>query len=200
MALPKPVSTSTEPNDNRAEEHEAQPLPTSMRNSPNYMPSYIPEGIFDRIRAESRTAKYDNTIQERETIAAVDEAIFDRVRPLEILAIDQAQRLIANTDPGQRTADGQPVGNPVQVIEGHLEELDAIRDALREGKISTAELAERYKKVQNAVQHGDGHAIVARAQEAKNLAKRLSDPMAHAQKVLHKMPLGNWRPLGIRNW
>lgn len=200
MATIKKVGTSTEPNDMRPEEHEARPLPAGMRISPNYMPSYIPEGIFDRIRAEARTAKYGNTLEERETIAAVDQAIFDRVRPLEMLAIDQAKALLANTEPGQRNASGQPVSNPVQVIEGHLTELDAIRDALREGKVSTAELAERYSKVRRAVEHGDGHAIVARAREAKSLAERLSDPMRHVQKVLHKMPLGNWRPLGIWNW
>ncbi|MCM3503023.1 hypothetical protein M3667_14215 [Microbacterium sp. P26] len=200
MGTIKKASTSTEPNDARTEEHEASPLPASVRISSSYMPSYIPEGIFDRIRAEARTAKYDNTVQERETIAAVDQAIFDRVRPLEMLAIDRAKALIEDTEPGQRNANGQPVGNPVQVIEGHLAELDAIRFALREGKASTAELAERYKKVQRAVQHGDGHAIVARAREAKSLSGRLSDPLGHVQKVLHKMPLGNWRPLGIRNW
>lgn len=200
MAIAKPVSTSTEPNDDREAQHESRPIPEAVKASANYFPTHIPEGQFSRIRAEARTAKYDNSIQERETIAAVDDAIFERVRPMEQLALANAERLLANTNPDQRGADGEPVGNVVQIAEGHVAELHAIRDALHEGRVSTAELAERYKKVQSAIQYGDANRLLARAQEAKSLAKRLADPLAHTEHILSLMPLGNWRPLGIRNW
>lgn len=206
MALSKPVSTSTEPNDNRDDSPLApdgmpyKPLPEAVRNSPNYFPTYIPADQFDRIRMEARTAKYDNAIQERATIEAVDDAIFERVRPMEARAIEDAESLLKSADPRQSDGNGQPIGNPLQVAESRVAELHAIRDALREGRVSTAELAERYKKVQNAIQYGDAHALIAQARRAKFLSERLADPLAHTQKVMSKLPLGHWRGLGIRNW
>lgn len=197
MAIKKPISTSTEPNDDRPEEHESRPLPEGMRNSGNYFPTSIPIDICDRIRQEARAAKYDNSAEERATIAEVDEAIFARARILEEGLIANGQRILDTTDPA-RKENGQPVGTPLQVAADRLSELHRIRDDLRMGRGNTADLAERYKKVQNAI-HND-HALRTRARDAAAFADRLADPLAHFQKIQNMMPLSHWRPLGIRNW
>lgn len=161
--------------------------------------SYIPETILDDIRLEARAATYRNSQEEQAVLAAVDNAIAERVQRAAASHLEQAAHLLENEGAPKLTGTRQ-TPNALAKADAHLDELAAIKRELREGKSSTAELAARYEKVRMALQNRDGHALVALSNRATSLRDRIADPKAAVARTLSRMPANMWRPLGIRGW
>lgn len=159
----------------------------------------IPADQLTRIRLEVREAEYGNRHSEDQAVSAVDDAVFDRVRPIERLNLDRATSLIDNEgSAGASLPLNRP--NVLQRAENHREELAAIRRELREGQTSVAVLAERYEKVRLAVHQRDGRALIEIANQADRLREKIDDPLKAAEHTLSMMPVSTWRPLGIARW
>lgn len=171
------------------------------RMSPSYFPATIPADQFTRIREEARVASYANSQVERATVAAVDDAIFDRVRFSERQVIGRAERLLGTEATNSASFKPDPRRQPaMKIADQHLDELLAIRTELERGKTPVSELAERYKKVQTSIQNGDAARLLWLASETETVRKQLSDPIGHAERILSHMPLANWRPLNVGHW
>ncbi len=161
---------------------------------------YIPESRFDDIRLEAYyDTAYPNSHVERQTLAAVDRAIAERVQRAAASHLEQAAHLLEN-EGAPKLIGPRELPNALAKVDAHLDELAAIRKELRAGKTPTAELAARYERVRQAMQARDGHALVAVSNRATSLRERVADPKAAVARTLSRMPLNMWRPLGIRNW
>lgn len=161
---------------------------------------YIPETRLDDIRLEAYyDTAYPNTHVEEQTLAAVDKAIAERVQRAAAANLDHAAKLLEN-EGAPKLSGPREKPNTLAKADAHLAELAAIRKALREGKVPTAELADRYERVREAMQNRDGHALVALSNKATSIKERVADPKASVSTTLSRMPLTMWRPLGIRHW
>ena len=165
---------------------------------------YIPETRLDDIRLEAYyDTAYPNSYVEEQTLAAVDQAIAERVQVLAQRTLEQAAKLLED-DGAPKLSGPRERPNALAKADAHLAELAAIKRELREGKTSTAELADRYERVRERMQARDGHALVALANRATSLRERVADPKAAVGKAYSVTPLSQWRALGIsagnRNW
>lgn len=159
----------------------------------------IPADQLTRIRLEAREAEYGNRQSEEQVLSAVDEAVFERVRPIERLNLDRATSLIDSEGTAARSANlGRP--NVLQRAADHRAELASIRKELRDGRTPVAELADRYEKVRRAVHQRDGRALIEIANQADRLREKIDDPLKAAEHTLSMMPVTTWRPLGIARW
>jgi hypothetical protein len=147
---------------------------------------------LDGPRVVARESGYRNSTDEREMIAAIDKAAFDRVRPVEQFFINQAERLAAETTQ-PNPVNGKPgtIGTADEVITG----LYAVVTELERGA-SASELAERFKSLQNRARQ-ELLPKIARTQHAIETTHlpRLEDPYAAAQDIIAKMPYSSFRPL-----
>lgn len=138
--------------------------------------------VLDRARLEARTATYPNSAAEAAYIRAVDEAVFDRVREYERLSlIPGAQKELARG--AERTSEAV----------GLMDDLDAIRDELRQGG-NTADLAKRYNTLRLKANRLTT-VLSGLSKNADTSRAKLADPVAAAQKVLSIMPLRTFRPI-----
>lgn len=161
---------------------------------------YIPETRLDDIRLEAYYGTaYPNSHVEEQTLAAVDRAIAERVQRAAASHLDQAAHLL-ETEGAPKLIGPRETPNALAKADAHLTELAAIRQELRAGKTSTAELAQRYEKVRKAMQNRDGHALVALSNKATSIKERVADPKAAVERTLSRMPLSMWRKLGVGNW
>lgn len=149
-----------------------------------YFVNSPPADVLDQARLAVRNATYPNSTVEAAYIAAVDEAVFERVRPLEQLVVGQAKTHVAR---GKES---------VENAEKVLAELEAIRDDLRRGKDS-AELTRRYTRLRydvekmRSVQQSYGKL-------ADTLRTKIADPVAATQKVIAMMPVSSFNPITPR--
>ena len=142
-----------------------------------------PADVFDRARAAAREGSYRNRLEEERMIAAVDAAVWERVRPVETLLLDQSERFLAE--------------NAERVARSHdlLDELYAIRAQLRDGS-DTSELAVRYERVRAAVQV-EADYLRRQSGQAQKLRSKLADPLAYSQYLISQMPRSSFRPLDV---
>lgn len=146
-----------------------------------YFLTHVAEDALDQARFAAREASYPNSEVERRTIAAVDDEVFDRVRPMEQMITAQAESHVAR---GQASVEG---------AFALLQELEAVRDDLRRGG-DTVELTGRYTRLRREVErmqklqqsYGKG---------AESLRVKVADPIAATQKTLSMMPRDNFHPI-----
>lgn len=155
--------------------------------------------MFDRIRLEAYyESRYGNTHTEQQTVQAVDEAIFKRVREFEQITLNHAAATLDKEDVKARTPEHRP--NTLQRAERHRHALMKLRDEIARGEVSTAELADQFGKIQRAVKTRDGASLLALSDRARSQAARLADPYGRTQAVVAKMPIQNWVSLGVARW
>lgn len=165
----------------------------------------IPADQFDRIRHEAyyETA-YTSSHEEDQTLRAVDDAIFARIRQTEQLNLEKAAALLDNEGQARTPVAETSLGprsrpNAFARADAHLAELAAIKRELRDGKTPVGDLADRFEKVRMAMRR-DGNSLVVLSDKATKLRATLADPAAHAAKLLTYMNRDGWRPLGVRGW
>lgn len=171
---------------------EAAPDTARHRDTGGTLVNPIGPNQLDGPRVAMREASYRNSTEERDHIAAIDKAAFDRVRPLEEFFINRGEQLAAEvTQPDPRTGKSGTIGSADAVAT----ELYAIVTELERGA-SARDVAERFKSLQNRAK-ADVLPKIARAQreiEHTHLP-RLEDPYAAAQDTIAKMPYSSFRPL-----
>ncbi|WP_104195220.1 hypothetical protein [Cryobacterium sp. M25] len=146
-----------------------------------YFLTYCPEDALDEPRMAARDASYANSEVERRTIAAVDEEVFDRVRPMEQMITAQAESHVAR---GKSSVEG---------AFALRQELEAVRDDLVRGK-DVVELTRRYTRLRGEVEK------MRRLQQSygkstDSLAAKVADPIAATQRTLSLMPRSNFQPI-----
>jgi hypothetical protein len=165
---------------------------TRHRDTGGTLVNPIGPNQLDGPRVRAREASYRNATEERDMIAAMDKAAFDRVRPMEQFFINQAERLAAEAI-SPNPLNGRPgtVGKADELIS----DLYAIVTELERGA-SASELAERFKTLQNRARQEVLPKIAStqRAIEESHLP-RLEDPYAAVQSTIAKMPYSSFRPL-----
>lgn len=174
--------------------------PDDLRNKytgSTYLDVRIPETILDDIRLEAHfETAYPNSQVEAHILAAVDAAISERVQRAAYSALEQTRHLLQTEGvPGMVGPRQTP--NALAKADAHLSEIAAIRRDLRDGKASTADLAERFERVRMKVQNTDGNSLVAVSNRATSLRTKVADPKAAIGRTLSLMPRSTWRPLGI---
>lgn len=159
---------------------------------------YIADGMYENLRLAAREAAYPNSQAEADTVAEVDRRVFERIQGHERRTIDQAEHLIASEDRRAINArTNEPARNAIQRAEAHVSALLDLREELKAGRKSTAELADQYTRIKNAITTRDGHALLVVRDKAESLRRRVADPVAAAQRTLTRMPANLWRPLGV---
>lgn len=146
---------------------------------------------LDGPRVAAREASYRNSTEERDQIAAMDEAAFERVRPMEQFFINQGERLaaeITESDP----INGKP--GTVPAADALATELYALVTELERGA-SASDLAERFKSLQNRARHELLPRITRHQRAIETTMPRLEDPYAAVQDTIAKMPFSSFRPL-----
>ncbi|MDH6237899.1 hypothetical protein [Cryobacterium sp. CG_9.6] len=149
-----------------------------------YFPTYVSDEALDQPRIAARNATYPNSEVERRTVAAVDEEVFDRVRPMEQIITAQAESHVAR---GKAS---------VEAAFSLLQELEAVRDDLRRGK-DTSELTRRYTKLCREVERVRG-LQQSYSRSADSLRAKVADPIAATQRTLSMMPRDNFRPINTQ--
>ena len=92
---------------------------------------YIPESRFDDIRLEAYyDTAYPNSHVERQTLAAVDRAIAERVQRAAASHLEQAAHLLEN-EGAPKLIGPRELPNALAKVDAHLDELAAIRKELR---------------------------------------------------------------------
>ncbi|PXA68534.1 hypothetical protein [Cryobacterium arcticum] len=149
----------------------------------HYFVTSVAEDALDAPRIAARNASYPNSEVERRTIAAVDDEVFDRVRPMEQVIAAQAEEHVSR---GRTSVEG---------AFALLRELEAVRDDLRRGQ-DTAELTRRYTKLRHEVDRMQG-LQQSYGRSAASLRAKIADPIAAVQKTLSMMPRENFRPIDL---
>lgn len=165
----------------------------------------IPADQYDRIRHEAYyETRYTSSHEEEETLRAVDDAIFSRIRQTEQLSLERAAALLdsegqARTPVAETSLGPRSRPNAFARADAHLAELAAIKRELREGKTNLGDLADRFEKVRARMRQ-DGPSLVVLSDKANKIRGELADPAARAAKLLTRMHRDGWRPLGVRHW
>jgi hypothetical protein len=160
----------------------------------NMLVATIPPGTLGRIRREVRAETFPNSETERETIAAVDEEVFDRVRPVEQRMIARASAFLDTQSSKARTTNGESADNALARAETQLHELYTIQEELAAGR-PTGPLVERYRKVRDSFAGTIAPTLLRLAGEAARLKTDLDDPFATTERILSRLPRANWRPV-----
>lgn len=132
-------------------------------------------GALDGPRMAAREALYGNSELERKTIAAYDDAAFDRVRRTETSLRESAETSMQRNAKHVETAEN---------VAGRL--LTLAKD-LRRGKVSVEDAATEYQRLQ-ALAKDTQSRLERAAHEAARHTERLSDPYAATQNLIAKMP------------
>lgn len=127
-------------------------------------------------RILAREVAYPNTQSEREALAAVDEAVFARVRVLEAQLVDNAQQFMAERDIDLRAS--------TEIANALLED---VRIALDKGARPTPELAARYKQLVASARQAIA-TLEAAGDEADWHAGRAADPYETWSDLLRRWP------------
>ncbi|SDK71652.1 hypothetical protein SAMN05216282_11145 [Cryobacterium psychrotolerans] len=146
-----------------------------------YFVTYVADDALDQARFAARDAFYPNSEVERRTIAAVDEEVFDRVRPLEQMVTAQAESHVAR---GKSSVEG---------AFALRQELEAVRDDLRRGK-DIVELTRRYTQLRREVERTRS-LQQSYGKSAESLAAKVADPFAATQRALSIMPRSSFNPI-----
>lgn len=148
-----------------------------------YFDQRVPATIIDDTRAQARAASYPNSTVEKQTIKAVDAALFERVRSIERFQVEQAEAWM------DRNRDR--VGSVLTLSE----RIEAIQIRLDKGEDPEA-LAKEFKALESEARRAK-QVLTSHVAEARRMSENLADPIAHAQTILSKMPRQTWQPLQI---
>lgn len=127
-------------------------------------------------RILAREATYPNTYTEREAVAAIDSAVFERVRSMENHIVDDAKHFMDERDVDFRAS--------TEIANALIEE---VRGALSQGARPTPALAARYKQLVASAERAIT-ALEAGGTEAAWHAARAADPYATWADLLQRWP------------
>jgi hypothetical protein len=159
--------------------HPGQNTPTSD----SYFDQRVTSDIIDATRRQVRTASYPNSQVEAQTIKAVDDALFERVRAIERFQIEQADGFLERNK--------ARVGASLTLSE----RIDSIRIRAENGENPDA-LAKEFKTLEMEARR-EMRVLTGHASNARRMSNNLADPIAHAQNILSKMPSRSWQPLRL---
>lgn len=141
-----------------------------------------PANFLDYECIDARNRTYANSTQEKAYIAATDRAAFARVQVLE-------QRLIANAE--ETVALSRAVNAEADSIS---EALFGLATKVQRGDISPDAAAVEYERLRL---HAEAmrHRIARTLRAVESDERKVSDPYAHAQRVISLMPHASVQPL-----
>ncbi|PWC03068.1 hypothetical protein [Agromyces badenianii] len=128
----------------------------------------------DDARVHVRSQTYPNTETEREAIAAVDSAVFDKVRLYESQIVATAQHFLDSSTVHTGAAD--------ELVTALAED---IRYPLKDGARPTPELAARYQELRRDAEHAIA-ALEAAEAEAEWQGDRARDPAAAYSELMNR--------------
>lgn len=129
------------------------------------------------VRENARRAQYPNSTTEREVLAEIDNAVWDRVRVHE----DYIAEAIQN---GRKGASADMAAADLFVDQVRTD----VVYPLTEGRLPTADLAQRYRTLKAVAEKAIAELERAEEQEAL-FAAQLDDPYADVVKLWDKWPL-----------
>ena len=172
---------------------EAAPADTARyRDTGGSLVNPVGPNQLDGPRIAAREASYRNSTEERDQIAAIDKAAYERVRSLEQFFINHGERLAAEIhDPDP--VNGRP--GTVGAADALATDLYALITALERGA-SASDVTEQFKVLQNRA-NAEVLPRISRQRRAieETHLPRLEDPYAAVQDTIAKMPFSSYRPL-----
>ncbi|WP_100813584.1 hypothetical protein [Microbacterium lacus] len=151
---------------------------------------------LDGPRIAAREAQYGNRQAEIEAVMDIDQAAFDRVRPVEAGMAARAENFI---DDIERKGTDTVSPGLIESTEGIVTQLNNLVTQLERGT-PASQLAERFKDLQNQARHMAVPKMARALQmvEESHLPN-MEDPYGRVQnKVIAKMPHSSFRPLRPR--
>ncbi|MDL5351583.1 hypothetical protein [Microbacterium sp. zg-YB36] len=151
---------------------------------------------LDGPRIAAREAQYGNRQAEIEAVMDIDQAAFDRVRPVEASMAARAEHLIDEVE--RKGSDTVPPGL-LESTEGIVTQLNNLVTQLERGT-PASQLAERFKQLQNqAITMALPKVVRALQMIEESHLPNMEDPYGRVQnKVIAKMPNSSFRPLRPR--
>lgn len=173
---------------------EAQPAESAHhRDMGGSLVSFIGPNQLDGPRVAAREAQYGNRQAEIEAVMDIDQAAFDRVRPVEQGMMARAEQFI---DEVERKGTDTVTPGLIESTEGIVTELNNLVTQLERGT-PASQLADRFKELQNRAHAMALPKIVRALQAVENShLPNMEDPYGRVQdKVIAKMPRSSFRPL-----
>lgn len=155
--------------------------------------NFIGPNQLDGPRVAAREAQYGNRQAEIEAVMDIDNAAFDRVRPVEDGMMARAEQFI---DDMERKGTEAVRPGLIESTEGIVTQLNNLVTQLERGT-PASQLAERFKQLQNEARAIALPKIVRALQAVENShLPNMEDPYGRVQdKIIAKMPRSSFRPL-----
>ncbi|MGN7964906.1 hypothetical protein ACTJKK_02390 [Microbacterium sp. 22179] len=169
--------------------------PTSqLRDNGGTLINPIGPGTLDGPRIAAREARYGNSQEEIEAVMAIDQAAFDRVRPLEQYMIGRAENFIDDVMGTMHPVSHERRLGLIDKTEDIVTNLNDLVTELERGA-PASDLADRFVALQNQALHLALPKLVRAMGEAESHLPKMIDPYTEVQRLIAKMPYSSFRPL-----
>lgn len=167
---------------------------TQHRDNGGTLVNPIGPGTLDGPRVAAREARYGNSQEEIEAVMAIDQAAFDRVRPLEQYMIGRAENFVDDVMGTTHPVSHEHRPGLIDKTEDIVTNLNDLVTELERGA-SASDLADRFVALQNQALHMALPKLLRAMGEAESHLPKMIDPYGEVQKLIAKMPHSSYRPI-----